>query len=92
MVSWNSYSTLVIPGTVASGRSWSGYAVGNLRFSGCPGGIGVAQLSISFQSGCSLDAAVSTSSPVYPVWPLAPGATQRCFSSGGEVKNSTSIP
>ena len=41
-----------------------GTSVGNLRFNGWPAGIGVAQLSISFQSGTSLDAAVSTSSPV----------------------------
>ena len=34
-----------------------------------PLGIGADQLSISFQSGTSLDAAVSTSNPVYPVWP-----------------------
>ncbi len=40
-----------MPGTVPSGSTWSGYAVGNLRFSGWPAGIGVDQLSISFQSG-----------------------------------------
>ena len=62
--SWNSYSTLLIPGTVPSGNTWSGYARGNLRRSGWPGAIGVDQLSISFQSGWSLDAAVSTSKPV----------------------------
>ena len=57
-----------------------------MRFNGWPDGIGVAQLSISFQSGWSLDAAVSTSRPVYPVWPLAPGWTQRCFSSSRGVE------
>ena len=59
-----------------------------MRFNGWPLGIGDDQLSISFQSGTSLDAAVSTSSPVYPVWPWAPGTTQRCFSSVGAAKNS----
>ena len=54
----------VMPGTAESGVTWSGYAVGNLRASGWPGAIGDAQLSISFQSGWSLDAAVSTSRPV----------------------------
>ncbi len=53
-----------MPGTVSSGSTWSGYACGNLRFNGWPGSIGVDQLSISFQSGVSLDAAVSTSTPV----------------------------
>ena len=68
-----------MPGTAASGRSWSGYAVGNFVRSGCPAAIGVDQLSISFQSGLSLDAAVSTSNPVYPVWPWAPGAMYCCL-------------
>jgi hypothetical protein len=64
IVSWNRYSTSVMPGTADSGSSWSGYAVGNLVFSGCPAAIGADQLSISFQSGLSLDAAVSTNRPV----------------------------
>ena len=49
------------------------------------------QLSISFQSGTSLDAAVSTSRPVYPVWPWLSGATKRCLTSWGIEKNSASI-
>jgi hypothetical protein len=49
-------------------------------------------LSISFQSGTSDVAAVSTSSPVYPVWPWEPGATKRAFSSIGLEKNSASMP
>ena len=53
-----------MPGTVPSGSTWSGYAAANLRLSGCPGSIGVDQFSISFQSGSSLDAAVSTRTPV----------------------------
>ena len=38
------------------------------------------------------DAAVSTSSPVYPVCPWAPGTVQRCFSSVDAEKNWRSIP
>ncbi|CAB4595266.1 unannotated protein [freshwater metagenome] len=67
MASWNWYSTFDMPGTTASGSSCSGYEPGNLRFNGCPAATGDAQLSISFQSGLSLEAAVSTRSPVYPV-------------------------
>ena len=62
-----------------------------MRFNGWPGSIGADQLSISFQSASSLDAAVSTSTPVYPVWPWAPGTVQRCLSSSGAVKNSRNM-
>ena len=42
--------------------------------SGCPSGISFPQLSISFQSGTSDIAAVSTKSPVYPRCPFVPSA------------------
>ena len=54
----------VIPGTADSGSTWSGYAVVNLRLSGCPAGIGEAQLSVT----CSRAAVMglSAASPSAP--------------------------